>query len=226
MTEEETSSSINYTFKYIIIGETFVGKSNIILHYIKGEFKENYNVTIGLEVGFKEIKKNDKFYKLQIWDTAGQEKYRSVTRGFYKNSVCGFVVYDITKKETFKRVIPWIEECKSNSSKQITIILLGNKADLTYERQVSYEEGKNLAEKYGIEFFETSAKTGQNINEAFDKSVNMIIDNINNDVYDLDDEQCGIKIGEQKLGTKIQLPVSNEENKENIEKKNKKKCCK
>ena len=97
------------------------------LHFIKGEFKENYNVTIGLEVGFKEIKKNDKIYKLQIWDTAGQEKYRSVTRGFYKNSVCGFVVYDITKKDTFKRVIPWIEECKSNSSKQITIILLGNK---------------------------------------------------------------------------------------------------
>ena len=221
MYENDQSEPIDYTFKYIIIGDASVGKSNIILRFIKGQFKDNYNVTIGLEIGFKNIKKGDKNYRIQLWDTAGQEQFRSISRGYYKNSVCCFVVYDITKRDSFNKVLSWIDECKLYGSKQITIILLGNKKDLESTRQITYEEGKNLAESNGMEFFETSAKTGENIENAFEKSIDIIVNNINNNIYNLEDDNCGIRVGLQLIGKKNIRP-----RKDTVNKKPKKKCCK
>ena len=140
------NNNFNYLFKYIIIGDASVGKSNILLKYAHNQFKPGYQLTIGVEFGAKNVEINNKTYHIQIWDTAGQENFRSITRAYYKNSVCALVVYDLTNKETFDSVQAWIDDCKSQSPKNIYMLLVGNKEDLAEsERQVSYKEGSEFA---------------------------------------------------------------------------------
>ena len=140
------NTNFNYLFKYIIIGDASVGKSNILLKYAHNQFKPEYQLTIGVEFGAKNVEINNKTYRIQIWDTAGQENFRSITRAYYKNSVCALVVYDLTNKETFDSVQAWIDDCKSQSPKNIYMLLVGNKEDLAEsERQVSYKEGSEFA---------------------------------------------------------------------------------
>ena len=185
--------NFDYSFKYIIIGDAYVGKSNLLLRYAHGQFKDDYQLTIGVEFAAKNVKIRGKTYRIQIWDTAGQESFRSITRGYYKSSVCALVVYDISNKESFNNISTWIEDCKNQSPKTIFFVLVGNKSDLEDKRQVSTEEGQELAEKYGIPFYETSAKTGTNINEIFFNSAEEIVKKMEQNYYDLE-EDCGIKL--------------------------------
>ena len=153
--------------------------------------------------------------RIQIWDTAGQEAFRSITRTYYKSSTCAFIVYDISDKKTFDNVITWLNECRDMCYKDILICLIGNKCDLEGKRAVSYEEGKNFAEENNLLFFETSAKDGTNIQECFNESDNKIVNKIESGKIKLDTANSGIKIGS--------FP-SNQEDRENQDKK-KKKCC-
>ena len=212
---KDNSPKYDYLLKYIIIGDSNVGKSNLLLRYIDNTFNEEYKLTIGVEFGEKTIEVKNKKYKIQIWDTAGQENFRSITRTYYKNSVCALVVYDITRRETFDNVINWIEDCKMNSPKTIYIVLVGNKCDLEKDRQVSSEEGEEIANRFGLKFFETSALKTINVNEIFSESAEFIDERINKNYYDLDSHACGIK------------KYNYSENKSNNNKKNKKKagCC-
>ena len=192
-----SSGSVNfdYLFKYIIIGDAAVGKSNLLLRYTHGQFKPEYQLTIGVEFGAKNVQINNKIYRIQIWDTAGQENFRSITRAYYKNSVCALVVYDISSRDSFNNVSTWVEDCKNQSPKTIFMVLVGNKSDLNDKRQVNTEEGQELAEKYGMLFFETSAKSGENVENVFVKSAEEIARKIDQKFYDLENESCGIKQG-------------------------------
>ena len=218
------STNINpdYIFKYIIIGDISVGKSQILLRYINNIFNEEYQPTIGVEFGAKNLTIKDFVYRIQIWDTAGQENFKSITRAYYKNSVCVLIVYDISKKTSFDNVYNWIQDCRNQSPKTILMILIGNKKDLDYKREVNYEEGKEFADKFNMLFYETSAKTGDNIDKVFFDSANEIIQNMENGFYDLDDEKCGIKISATSEKFKNQLIIENEDEQNKV---NKKKCC-
>ena len=169
-------TNFNYLFKYIIIGDSAVGKSNILLRYIHDKFNEEFQSTIGVEFGAKNLKIEDKIYRIQIWDTAGQETFRSITRAYYKNSVCACVVYDITNKNSFQNIKSWIEDCKKQSPKTVLLILVGNKVDLEDKRQVSKESAESLAEKYGVKYMEVSAKDNINIDELFLDTVKTLLE--------------------------------------------------
>ena len=187
--------NFDYLLKYIIIGDAAVGKSNLLLRYVHGQFKPEYQLTIGVEFGAKNIEIGSKIFRIQIWDTAGQENFRSITRAYYKNSVCALVVYDISSRDSFSNVMSWIEDCRNQSPKTIFIVLVGNKCDLEDKRQVTYEEGKDLADKNELLFFESSAKDGINVDDIFVNSAKEISKKIEQGYYDLESDSCGIKKG-------------------------------
>ena len=197
--------NFDYLLKYIIIGDAAVGKSNLLLRYCHGQFKPEYQLTIGVEFGAKNIQINNKVFRIQIWDTAGQENFRSITRAYYKNSVCALVVYDISSRDTFNNVSTWIEDCKNQSPKTIFMALVGNKCDLNDKRQVSIEEGRELAERNDMMFFETSAKDGINVEEIFVNSADQISKKIDQGYYDLENDSSGIKRGINRSSEQVQL---------------------
>ena len=188
-------TNYSYLLKYIIIGDPSVGKSNLLMKFANNKFTEEYEATIGVEFGVKNITLDNQIYRIQIWDTAGQENFRSITRAYYKNSVCALVVYDITKRESFENVQSWIQDCRNQSPKTIIMVLVGNKNDLENERDVSFDEGEQFAKNNNMIFYETSAKTGKNVNEIFENTVNNISKKIEENYYDLENDSCGIKVG-------------------------------
>ena len=191
-----------------------------MLRYTHGQFKPEYQLTIGVEFGAKNVQIRNKTYRIQIWDTAGQENFRSITRAYYKNSVCALVVYDISSRDSFNNVSTWIEDCKNQSPKTIFMILVGNKSDLNDRRQVNSEEGQELAEKYGMLFFETSAKSGENVEEVFVKSADEIARKIDQGYYDLENDTCGIKQGINRPSSSVQIA-----NKDSKKKGGSSGCC-
>jgi len=154
-------------FKYIIVGDTAVGKSCLLLQFTDKRFQPVHDLTIGVEFGSRTLTIDDNQVKLQIWDTAGQEKFRSITRSYYRGAAGALLVYDITRHETFEHLTTWLEDCRKYSNSNIVIMLIGNKCDLENKRQVTKEEGEAFAKEHSLLFLETSAKTAQNVEAAF-----------------------------------------------------------
>lgn len=171
-------SQHHYVFKYIIIGDSGVGKSCLLLQFTDKRFEPLHDLTIGVEFGARMVSIDNKNVKLQIWDTAGQESFRSITRSYYRGACGALLVYDVTRRETFGHLQSWLEDAKANSNTAITIMLIGNKSDLDAKRQVSYKEGEEFAKANGLVFMETSAKTAANVDEAFLRTANMIYENV------------------------------------------------
>ena len=171
MEEEEEYSLI---FKIILIGDTSVGKTNILSRYINDKFSETSKSTVGVELATKVEHYNNKKIKIQIWDTAGQERYKSITTSYYKGAKGAFIVYDITRKESFKNVDKWIKDLKEFGDEDVTILIIGNKCDLEDEREVSIEEVKKKAELFDIGYCETSALKAKNINYAFQTLIKLV----------------------------------------------------
>eukprot|EP01120_Amphizonella_sp_Union-15-10_P000749 TRINITY_DN1077_c0_g1_i1.p1 TRINITY_DN1077_c0_g1~~TRINITY_DN1077_c0_g1_i1.p1 ORF type:complete len:201 (-),score=25.82 TRINITY_DN1077_c0_g1_i1:126-728(-) len=163
-----------YLFKYIIVGNSGVGKSCLLLQFTEKRFQTSHDVTIGVEFGSRTVTLQDKQVKLQIWDTAGQEKFRSITRSYYRGAAGALLVYDITRRESFDKLSEWLDDCRKYSNSNIVIILIGNKCDLEGNRQVSIEEGEQFAKRNGLTFMETSAKSSQNVEDAFINTANAI----------------------------------------------------
>jgi len=187
--------SYSYLFKYIIIGDTGVGKSCLLLQFTDKRFQPVHDLTIGVEFGARMIHVDQQQVKLQIWDTAGQESFRSITRSYYRGAAGALLVYDITRRETFTHLSRWLEEARQNGNPHMVIMLIGNKSDLEHRRQVTVEEGEAFAEEHGLIFLETSAKTAANVEEAFVNTARKIYENIQNGLSDVNNEAHGIKVG-------------------------------
>ena len=180
--------SYDLLYKIIIIGDSNVGKSNILSRYTKDQFQGNSKATVGVELGTKFVKVEGVGAKLQIWDTAGQERYRSLTSSYYKGCHGCFIVYDITNEASFHSISTWYEQAVKEAGKDISIILVGNKCDLENERKVSKEKGEEKAKTMNASFFETSALSKVNIDDIFKEIVNNIYQRTKGQKNDDDDE--------------------------------------
>ena len=167
---QEQVKSFDYRFKVVVIGTSGSGKTSLLLRFAENKFNDDHLVTIGVDFKTKSLQVGQKTINLQLWDTAGQEKYKSVTRSYYKNSHGALAIYDITDRNSLAAAEKLIRYYKDESESQVpgNVVLVGNKFDLaTKHREVSEEEGKRIAEGFGIPFFEVSAKKGTNVDDAF-----------------------------------------------------------
>uniref|UniRef100_A0A0C9S1Y9 TSA: Wollemia nobilis Ref_Wollemi_Transcript_22199_1232 transcribed RNA sequence n=1 Tax=Wollemia nobilis TaxID=56998 RepID=A0A0C9S1Y9_9CONI len=164
----------DYLFKAVLIGDSGVGKSNLLSRFTRNEFSLESKSTIGVEFATRSIQVDDKLIKAQIWDTAGQERYRAITSAYYRGAVGALLVYDITRHVTFENVERWLRELREHSDSNIVVMLVGNKSDLRHLRAVSTEEGQGLAEREGLYFMETSALESTNVETAFKQVLTQI----------------------------------------------------
>jgi Ras-related protein Rab-11A len=159
--------SYDYLFKVVLIGDSGVGKSNLLSRFTRNEFSLESKSTIGVEFATRSIQVDGKTVKAQIWDTAGQERYRAITSAYYRGAVGALLVYDITKQVTFENVERWLKELRDHADSNIVIMLVGNKSDLRHLRSVQTEDAKAFSEKEGLSFIETSALEATNVEESF-----------------------------------------------------------
>lgn len=208
-----TDEDYDFIFKLILIGDSGVGKSNILTRYVRDEFKSDTKSTVGVEFGSKRVTINNTKIKAQIWDTAGQERYRSITSTYYKGSIGAFIVYDISQRSSFEGIDRWYNEMKNYSDPNISIILVGNKCDLEDKREVSKEAGQSKAKALGMPFFETSALMNIQIDLAFNDLIEDIL--LNNDKNN-DDNINEFDFVQDNSTDFIQI---------NVKPENKNKCC-
>ena len=209
------SSNYQYIFKLILIGNSGVGKSCILQRYMKHTFQETYKCTIGVDFLMKSLIRNGKTVKLQLWDTAGQEKYKSMVSSYYRGANVALIIFDLTNHISFDALPSWIENYYKNGPEQKNIILIGNKKDLEVERQVTQEEAETFAETNNMIYFETSAKDGENIDYVFNYAAEKLLE---------------FYSGNNEAILKRQLTPNNEKQINNfqdirIEEQTKKKCC-
>jgi len=157
----------DYLFKLLLIGDSGVGKSCLLLRFADDTYTESYISTIGVDFKIRTIDLDAKTIKLQIWDTAGQERFRTITSSYYRGAHGIIVVYDTTDLESFNNVKQWLHEIDRYASENVNKLLVGNKSDLTSKRAVSFDQAKEFADSLGIEFIETSAKNSTNVEKAF-----------------------------------------------------------
>ena len=169
MSEQDDDKKYDYIFKLILIGSSGVGKTSILQRYIQKIFNDDYTCTIGVDFFMKSMKIDDKLIKLQLWDTAGTEKFKSITTGYYRGANAAFIVFDLTSRKSFESVSEWIENYYkySNPDYERHVILIGNKSDLKNERIITEDEIDDFVKLNKIKYFETSAKNGENIDECF-----------------------------------------------------------
>ncbi|KAG4119042.1 hypothetical protein ERO13_D11G054700v2 [Gossypium hirsutum] len=175
----DPNQKIDYVFKVVLIGDSAVGKSQILARFARNEFSLDSKATIGVEFQTRTLVIEHKSVKAQIWDTAGQERYRAVTSAYYRGAVGAMLVYDISKRQTFDHIPRWLEELRGHADKNIVIILIGNKSDLENQRAVSTEDAKEFAQKEGLFFLETSALEATNVEAAFLTVLNEIFNIVN-----------------------------------------------
>lgn len=166
-------------FKIIIIGDLASGKTNILAKYLTNTFEPNSTPTIGVEMKVKDFKIKEDLVKAQFWDTAGQEKYDSLTTSYYKGAKGALIVYDITQKSSFDKIESLLKKLRDNSNKNVSVILVGNKCDLEDNREVLKEDGEELAQKLKIKFMEVSAKTGENLDKLFQNLIDEVYEKYN-----------------------------------------------
>ena len=207
-------------FKIVIIGDSGVGKSNLLSRYLKNEFSLDTKSTVGVEFATQRLEIQNFKVKVQIWDTAGQERYKSITNAYYKGAKGALLVYDITKKETFENIDKWIFELKRNGDEDLTLVLIGNKCDLESQREVCKTIGNDKARLYNCAFIETSALSAENVEKAFSLMFNEIFNKVHKKLNENTD-------GTSSLGGGQKLVLTEENHNKKNENKNKMNisCC-
>ena len=176
-------------FKIVIVGDSFVGKTNIMSKYLKNKFNANSKTTVGVEFGAKQFNIEGHLIKAQIWDTAGTEKYKAIASAYYRGAKGGFVVYDITRKDSFESVDKWVNDLIAAGDKKMIILVIGNKCDLEEQREVTKDQGERKARSLEVAFMETSALSGENLDKAFEMMMNEIYKKINEIKIEEDDDK-------------------------------------
>uniref|UniRef100_A0A2P2IIS2 Uncharacterized protein n=1 Tax=Rhizophora mucronata TaxID=61149 RepID=A0A2P2IIS2_RHIMU len=188
-----------YLFKIVLIGDSAVGKSNLLSRFARNEFDSNSKATIGVEFQTQGVDIDGKEIKAQIWDTAGQERFRAVTSAYYRGAVGALVVYDITRRTSFDSVKRWLDELSTHCDTAVARMLVGNKCDLENIREISVDEGKSLAEDEGLFFMETSALDSTNVQTAFELVIREIYSNVSRKVLNSDSYKAELTVNRVSL---------------------------
>jgi len=202
----------DYLFKVVLIGDSGVGKSNLLSRFTRNQFNLESKSTIGVEFATRSIKCDEKTIKAQIWDTAGQERYRAITSAYYRGAVGALLVYDISKAQTYENVERWLNELRDHADSNIVIMLVGNKSDLRHLRAVPAEQAAALAERHNLSFIETSALDSTNVELAFQRILTEIyhivsggkqLENKKDQAHNnVDGETEVVEVGGEAKGTK------------------------
>ena len=165
MTSDLISQDYDYLFKVLLLGDSDVGKSSLILRYTDETFNSKLVNSIGVDFKMKKKEIDGKVIKVQIWDTAGHERFRSITYSYYRGANAIIIVFDLSDKKSFINITEWLKQIGKHAKENVFMFLVGNKSDLVDERKVTYEEAKQYADEHELPYIETSAKEGININE-------------------------------------------------------------
>ena len=157
-----------FIFKVLLLGNSNVGKSSLFLRFVDDIWNDTFVPTIGVDFKIKTFEIDEKKIKMQIWDTAGQERFKNIIASYYRGAHGILLIYDVSDKDSFKNLSNWLIEIEKNSNKNVLKVLIGNKTDLEDKRVITYNQGKEFADSYGMKFIETSAKKNYNVNEAFE----------------------------------------------------------
>ncbi|KAJ0081200.1 hypothetical protein Patl1_10620 [Pistacia atlantica] len=193
----------DYLFKVVLIGDSGVGKSNLLSRFTRNEFSLESKSTIGVEFATRSIRCDDKIIKAQIWDTAGQERYRAITSAYYRGAVGALLVFDVTRHVTFENVERWLKELRDHTDSNIVIMLVGNKSDLRHLRAVSTEDATAFAERENTFFMETSALESMNVENSFTEVLTQIYRIVSKKALEIGEDPAALPKGQTiNVGTK------------------------
>ncbi|KAL8229607.1 hypothetical protein R6Q57_014507 [Mikania cordata] len=211
MSAYRAEDEYDYLFKLVLIGDSGVGKSNLLSRFTRNEFNLETKSTIGVEFATRSLNVDGKVIKAQIWDTAGQERYRAITSAYYRGAVGALLVYDVTRHATFENIERWLKELRDHTDPNIVVMLIGNKSDLRHLLAVSTEDGKTLAEAESLYFMETSALEATNVENAFSEVITQIYRIVSKKAVEAGDEGASasvpskgatINVNDESLGPK------------------------
>jgi small GTP-binding protein len=191
----------DYSLKIVVVGDSGVGKTCLLIRFVRDLFDEESQPTLGVEFLTKIVPTDSHRIQLQLWDTAGQELFRSVTRGYYRGSAGALLLFDLTNRESFDNIGRWLQDIRDVARTDVVTLLIGSKSDLADQRQVSTDEAQAFAKEHSMSYFETSAKTGAQIPEAIDACVKAIEKNVDAGAYQVAQNQTNTAVDFEKEET-------------------------